>query len=369
MASTGPRRDTQEGLAALDRCVVGKSRCLLPLRNPSALSAVESLAAGGVPRRPEARRVSRSLLRGGETPHSTPCDTVSTVTFSVAYGTFLTQSARARAISLQPDGRGTLRIPHETPDVTHRLKRWSFKGISGGTDAALVRGAGFPASGRRRVATTTTVMRRDSTVKMRFKVIIPLLAIAAPAAGQDAAAGEALYGPCAACHGPAGGGNKDLNAPAIAGQEQWYVVRQLQNFKAGARGAHAGDAYGVQMAPMAQALATDADVSNVSAYVASLPPTPVTHDGGGDASSGEALYATCAACHGQDGRGMESMNAPNLTLQQDWYVVRQILNFKAGVRGSSPGDSFGPQMAPMAAMVTDEQAAKDLAAYISTLGR
>jgi hypothetical protein len=63
MASTGPRRDTQEGLAALDRCVVGKSRCLLPLRNPSALSAVESLAAGGVPRRPEARRVSRSLLR------------------------------------------------------------------------------------------------------------------------------------------------------------------------------------------------------------------------------------------------------------------------------------------------------------------
>jgi cytochrome c553 len=50
-------------------------------------------------------------------------------------------------------------------------------------------------------------------------------------------------------------------------------------------------------------------------------------------------------------------------------VVRQILNFKAGVRGSSPGDSFGPQMAPMAAMVTDEQAAKDLAAYISTLGR
>lgn len=205
-------------------------------------------------------------------------------------------------------------------------------------------------------------------MKTGFKVILPLMALATPLAGQDAAAGEALYGTCAACHGPAGGGNKDLNAPAIAGQEQWYVVRQLQNFKAGARGAHAGDTYGLQMAPMAQILAADADILNVSAYVSSLPPAPVAHDGDGDASAGEALYATCAACHGPNGEGMESMNAPNLTLQQDWYVVRQILNFKAGVRGAGAGDTFGPQMAPMAAMVADEQAAKNLAAYISKLG-
>ena len=205
-------------------------------------------------------------------------------------------------------------------------------------------------------------------MKTGIKVLLTLLVGAAPAAAQDAAAGEALYGPCAACHGPAGGGNKDLNAPAIAGQEPWYLIRQLQNFKSGTRGAHAQDTYGMQMAPMAQTLATDTDIANVAAYVSGLAPAAVTHDGGGDAAAGQAAYATCAACHGPNGKGMESMNAPNLTLQHDWYVVRQIMNFKSGVRGAGAGDTFGAQMVPMAATVADEQAAKNLAAYIATLG-
>jgi cytochrome c oxidase subunit 2 len=205
-------------------------------------------------------------------------------------------------------------------------------------------------------------------VKTGCKVLLTLLVSAAPIAAQDAEAGKALYGPCAACHGPAGGGNKDLNAPAIAGQEQWYLIRQLQNFKSGVRGTQSQDAYGMQMAPMAQTLATDADIANVAAYVASLKPAAVTHDGGGDAAAGQALYATCAACHGPNGQGMESMNAPNLTLQQDWYVVRQLMNFKSGVRGAGAGDTFGAQMVPMAATVADEQTAKNLAAYIATLG-
>ena len=84
--------------------------------------------------------------------------------------------------------------------------------------------------------------------------------------------------------------------------------------------------------------------------------------------AGKASYILCQACHGPNGQGMESMNAPNLTLQQDWYVVRQLMNFKSGVRGAGAGDTFGAQMVPMAATVADEQAAKNLAAYIATLG-
>ena len=197
--------------------------------------------------------------------------------------------------------------------------------------------------------------------------LLMLATLTAPASAQDAAAGQALYAPCTACHGAQGEGNKDLNAPAIAGQEYWYLVRQLQNFKNGVRGAKPGDTFGMQMAPMAQTLPTDADLQNVAAYVASLPPAPVTDVGGGDAAAGATVYATCAACHGPNAKGMESLNAPNLTLQQDWYLIRQLENFKNGIRGADAADTFGMQMAPMAQTVTDAAAMKNLAAYIATL--
>lgn len=193
-----------------------------------------------------------------------------------------------------------------------------------------------------------------------------LLATAGSLAAQDAAAGQAAFAPCVACHGADGGGNKTLNAPAIAGQEAWYVARQLKNFKNGIRGG-ANDMIGMTMAPNAQMLATDADIDNIAAYVASMSPAAVTDDGGGDAAAGEALFAVCVACHGADGKGMETMNAPNLTLQQDWYVVRQLANFNGGVRGAHAQDTFGAQMVPMAATVADETAAKNVAAYIATL--
>jgi len=125
--------------------------------------------------------------------------------------------------------------------------------------------------------------------------------------------------------------------------------------------------FGAQMAPMAMTLATDADMANVAAYVASLKPAAVTHTLGGNAAAGQAAFATCAACHGPQGRGMKEMGSPNLTLQQDWYVVRQLGNFKAGIRGAHPQDSYGQQMAPMAQTLANEQAIKDMAAYLATL--
>ena len=56
------------------------------------------------------------------------------------------------------------------------------------------------------------------------------LALNAYAAG-DATKGKAAYAVCAACHGANGMGNKALNAPRIAGQEPWYLERQLNNYK------------------------------------------------------------------------------------------------------------------------------------------
>lgn len=189
---------------------------------------------------------------------------------------------------------------------------------------------------------------------------------AAPAAG-DAAKGEAAYKVCEACHGKNAEGNKDLGAPRLAGQEDWYLIRQLQNFKSGARGADPKDTFGTQMRPMAQTLADDAAIAAVVAYIGTLQapePEPTIK---GDVEAGKAAYGTCAACHGAKGEGNKGLNAPSLAGQHDWYIARQLQNFKSGLRGSAPGDTFGAQMKPMAATLADQAAIDNVAAYIATL--
>ncbi len=87
----------------------------------------------------------------------------------------------------------------------------------------------------------------------------------------------------------------------------------------------------------------------------------------GDAAKGKLLFATCGACHGANGEGMEALNAPRLQGQQDWYVIRQLQNFKAGIRGANPKDTYGQTMAPMSQTLPNDQAMADVAAYIKTL--
>lgn len=184
----------------------------------------------------------------------------------------------------------------------------------------------------------------------------------------DAAAGKGAYAVCLSCHGAKGEGNKALNAPALAGMAEWYTVRQLNNFRQGIRGTHPKDAFGAQMRPMAMTLPNDDAVANVAAYTASLP--PVKHaPTAGDIGKGKGLYASCAACHGANGEGNKSLNAPALSLLQDWYIVRQVQNYKAGIRGADPKDAFGAQMRPMAAMLANDQAIQDVAAYIVSMGK
>lgn len=88
----------------------------------------------------------------------------------------------------------------------------------------------------------------------------------------------------------------------------------------------------------------------------------------GDADKGQPLYAVCGSCHGAQGEGNQSLNAPRLAGQEDWYIVRQLQNFKTGVRGSNPQDTYGMQMAPMAQILPNDQAIEDVAAYIAAFG-
>jgi cytochrome c oxidase subunit 2 len=186
-------------------------------------------------------------------------------------------------------------------------------------------------------------------------------------AAGDAAAGKPLYAVCAACHGLQGEGNPALHAPKLSGQADWYMKRQLKYFKQGARGTHDKDVFGKMMAPMAATLGDDAAIDNVVAYITTLPDNPAPATVNGNAKKGERRYATCAACHGSDGRGIQATNAPGLKGMSDWYLVTQLNNFKHGIRGSHPQDMYGAQMALMAATLADEQSVNDLVAYISTL--
>jgi cytochrome c oxidase subunit 2 len=183
----------------------------------------------------------------------------------------------------------------------------------------------------------------------------------------DLAAGRASYAVCGACHGAAGEGNAALNAPRLTGLQDWYLERQITNFRDGLRGADASDAFGMQMAPMAATLTDAVTVRNTVAYIASLPVTDPAPTIDGDVARGEEIFRTCSSCHGTDGEGIWSQNAPRLKGGDDWYIARQLDNYRKGIRGSHPQDLYGKQMVLMSGMLRDDQAVKDLVAYINTL--
>jgi cytochrome c oxidase subunit 2 len=183
----------------------------------------------------------------------------------------------------------------------------------------------------------------------------------------NAVVGAAQYAVCAACHGQQGEGLLAMNAPKLAGQGAWYIERQIKAYKDGLRGVHDDDLYGKQMAPMAATLTNDAAIANVIAHIQSLPDTPAAQTVEGDVARGQRLYRVCAYCHGGDGMGIQALNAPRAAGMTDWYMARQLQNFKDDVRGSHLQDFYGKQMGFMGATLQDEQAINDVIAYINTL--
>ena len=87
----------------------------------------------------------------------------------------------------------------------------------------------------------------------------------------------------------------------------------------------------------------------------------------GDPATGKNQYAVCASCHGQNGEGNIAMNAPRLVGLQTWYIERQLKYYQQGIRGAHKDDTFGQQMAPMAGMLANETAIRNVTAYIDTL--
>ena len=92
----------------------------------------------------------------------------------------------------------------------------------------------------------------------------------APTIAGDVAHGKKLYAACTACHGAAGKGNAQLQAPALAARSDWYLVTQLKNFRDGLRGADGRDTFGAQMRAIVTSLPDDKAITDVVAYINTL---------------------------------------------------------------------------------------------------
>ena len=185
---------------------------------------------------------------------------------------------------------------------------------------------------------------------------------AAPAkvAKPDLASGEAKYTAiCAACHGADGNSGTPIN-PKLAQQHPEYLVKQLQEYKAGKR-----------KNPIMQGMAatlSDDDMKNVAYWLTSKPSKPGFAKDKELVALGERIYrggvsdrqiAACAGCHSPTGAGVPSQY-PRLGGQHAEYTSAQMVSFRDGVRQNSV------QMNQVAAKLNDREI-RALADYIAGL--
>lgn len=180
-------------------------------------------------------------------------------------------------------------------------------------------------------------------------VAAALLAGPALAAG-DAARGEALATArgCGACHGPRGVSSMP-GMPSLAGMPDEFVVLQMILFREGLRDVPA-------MAPFARGL-SDAEIEDLAAWFAALPPGPPPDRGALDAAlaaRGAALSArmNCGSCHLPDYRGRAQI--PRLAGQREDFLRHTMAHYRDNLRVGSDtqmnGVMFGVSDADIAAL-------------------
>lgn len=181
------------------------------------------------------------------------------------------------------------------------------------------------------------------------------------AAGDPAKAQGIVNQVCAACHGV--DGNSPLSAnPSLAGQHPEYLLKQLTEFKSGAR-------RNAVMTGMVANLSSD-DMRNLAVYYSSQIPKQMGAKDKDLVAQGRKLYrggnpsnsvAACAGCHSPNGSGIPAQY-PRLASQHADYVAAQLKAFRAGDRANDPNQ----MMRVTALKLTDKEIAA-LAEYISGL--
>jgi cytochrome c553 len=200
-------------------------------------------------------------------------------------------------------------------------------------------------------------------------ILLVLLAMRVQAEEPAPRPGAVLFqNACAQCHGAKGEGNPVFHAPAIGGLPIWYVRQQIENFRAGRRGAHEKDVPGQLMRAMSLSL-DEPKIADAAAFVAALPQANPLATIKADTTIGARLYAErCAECHRYNGSGELVFGSAPLAGLPDWYLLSQLQKFKNGQRGTAPGDVNGQKMVLAASYIEDEATMKSVVACIISLG-
>lgn len=180
------------------------------------------------------------------------------------------------------------------------------------------------------------------------------------AAKPDLAKGKASFSAvCVACHGADGNSSTGAN-PSLAQQHPEYLVKQLQDFKAGKRTSAIMQGFAGML--------TDEDMKNIAWWVAGNEAKPGFAQNKDLVAMGERIYrggipdrniAACAACHSPNGAGIPAQY-PRLSGQHAEYTAAQLVLFRDGVRLNSA------QMTGVAAKLNDREI-KAVSDYISGL--
>jgi cytochrome c553 len=190
-----------------------------------------------------------------------------------------------------------------------------------------------------------------------FVGLIPNLLLAE----GDAAAGQAKSALCGSCHGVDGNSLMAMN-PKLAGQSARYMVKQLQEFKSGARES-------AIMSSMVLSL-SDQDMEDIAAWYSSQQPT-IQGANPESIELAERLYrggnseiavAACSACHSPTGKGNAPAGFPLLSGQHAEYTLQQLKNFRSGAR-QNDGSAM---MRTVVERLTDKEL-EALASYVSGL--
>jgi len=199
-------------------------------------------------------------------------------------------------------------------------------------------------------------------VSKTFTVIGLALLLAAPVqAAGNAAAGEKKSGVCMGCHGP-NGNSLNPSWPKLAGQGAGYLVKQLADFKTGAR-------KDPIMNGQAAAL-SEQDMADLAAYYSKQTVSPGSADKD-KLTLGQNLYrggnkdkgvAACIGCHGPSGAGNPAAKFPALGSQQSAYSVKALQDFRSGARSNDQSK----MMRDIAARLSDKEI-EAVSSYIAGL--
>jgi len=166
---------------------------------------------------------------------------------------------------------------------------------------------------------------------------------------------------CMGCHGT-DGNSSTSTFPNLAGQGETYLVKQIEDFKSGARKEE-------HMTSMAETIDV-ADIADIAAYFSSQKRNKSKVAKSAD-GLGERIYITgikskgvdaCASCHGDKGLGNAIAKYPLLAGQQGEYIEMTLKRFRNGERSNDPYNI----MRDIAAKLTDEEISL-LSTYIAWL--